>query len=1336
MAHQTGIHATEELKEFFAKARAGSVRLIKVVIEDEQLVLGASREPVDCWGKDYDRAVLPLLDPQQPCYLLYRLDSKNAQGFEWLFLAWSPDNSPVRLKMLYAATRATVKKEFGGGHIKDELFGTVKDDLSFAGYQKHLSSCAAPAPLTSAERELQQIRINEVKTEISVESKHQTLQGLAFPLQPDAQQALQQLRQKAINYIQLKLDLERETIELVHTQPTDVAQLPSRVPRDTARYHFFLYRHTHQGDRLESVVFIYSMPGYKCSIKERMLYSSCKSRLLDSVEQDFQLEVAKKVGPLPPGPCPCIPHPLPLLVQLAQLAVALALGTLPAFLPCELQSSGLVNCDWLFLTSVPHFSAEASARGNISRLSLASNRIHHLHDSDFIHLSNLRHLDLKWNCPPRGLSPMHFPCLMTIQPKTFLALAALEELNLSYNGLTTVPALPSSLLSLSLSRTNILALDPTHLAGLHALHSLFMDGNCYYKNPCGRAVHVAPGALLGLGNLTRLSLKYNNLTAVPRGLPRSLETLLLSYNRIVTLGPEDLANLTALRVLDVGGNCRRCDHAPNPCVECPKGFPQLHPDTFSHLSHLEGLVLKDSSLFTLRNSWFRGLDNLVTLDLSENFLYNCITSTTAFRNMSRLRKLNLSFNYHKKVSYAHLRLAPSFRNLVSLQELDLHGIFFRSLSWTTLQSLYKLPRLRRLHLQMNFINQAQLNIFGNFSGLSFVDLSNNRISSAVNPAAAVGSEAADNDDHDDGEASWPPPGDLAPSLLSAPGSEPFTLGCRNHSLTLDLSRNNLATVRPEMFERLPHLRCLGLSWNFISQVNGSQFTPLTSLRVLDLSHNKLDLYHNRSFTELPRLEALDLSYNSQPFSMQGVGHNLSFVAQLPALRYLSLAHNAIHSRVNQRLCSLSLRALDFSGNDLNRMWAEGELYLYFFQGLSSLVRLDLSQNRLHTLLARNLDNLPKSLESLQLRNNFLAFFNWSSLALLPSLQALDLAGNQLKALTNGSLPAGTRLRRLDLSGNSIASVDLAFFTRATQLRELNLSRNHLRTLEASWFGSLAADLKVLDVSANPLHCACGAAFVDFLLDVQAVVPGLPSRVKCGSPGQLQGRSIFTQDLRLCLDEALSWDCFGFSLLAAALGLAMPLLHHRCGWDLWYCFHLCLARLPGRGRRRGADAPPYDAFVVFDKAQGAVADWVYNELRVRLEERRGRRALRLCLEERDWLPGKTHFENLWDSVYSSRKTLFVLAHTDRVSGLLRASFLLAQQRLLEDRKDVVVLVILRPDAYRSRYVRLRQRLCRQSVLLWPHRPGGQGSFWAQLGTALTRDNRHFYNRNFCRGPTTA
>lgn len=45
-------------------------------------------------------------------------------------------------------------------------------------------------------------------------------------------------------------------------------------------------------------VFIYSMPGYSCSIKERMLYSSCKGPLLDAVEQQMGIEVVRKVHKL------------------------------------------------------------------------------------------------------------------------------------------------------------------------------------------------------------------------------------------------------------------------------------------------------------------------------------------------------------------------------------------------------------------------------------------------------------------------------------------------------------------------------------------------------------------------------------------------------------------------------------------------------------------------------------------------------------------------------------------------------------------------------------------------------------------------------------------------------------------------------------------------------------------------------------------------------------------------------------------------------------------------------------------------------------------------------
>ena len=98
-----------------------------------------------------------------------------------------------------------------------------------------------------------------------------------------------------LNYVQLSIDLEREMINLAAFEDTSVDQLASRVPLDSARYHFFRFNHTHEGDYLRSIVFIYSMPGYKCSIKERMLYSSCKAPLLDMVEGQLNMEVAKKI---------------------------------------------------------------------------------------------------------------------------------------------------------------------------------------------------------------------------------------------------------------------------------------------------------------------------------------------------------------------------------------------------------------------------------------------------------------------------------------------------------------------------------------------------------------------------------------------------------------------------------------------------------------------------------------------------------------------------------------------------------------------------------------------------------------------------------------------------------------------------------------------------------------------------------------------------------------------------------------------------------------------------------------------------------------------------------
>ena len=49
-----------------------------------------------------------------------------------------------------------------------------------------------------------------------------------------------------------KLDLNGESIELADSGNVTTVELPSKVPIDNARYHLFSFKHTHEGDYLES----------------------------------------------------------------------------------------------------------------------------------------------------------------------------------------------------------------------------------------------------------------------------------------------------------------------------------------------------------------------------------------------------------------------------------------------------------------------------------------------------------------------------------------------------------------------------------------------------------------------------------------------------------------------------------------------------------------------------------------------------------------------------------------------------------------------------------------------------------------------------------------------------------------------------------------------------------------------------------------------------------------------------------------------------------------------------------------------------------------------------
>jgi len=154
-------------------------------------------------------------------------------------------------------------------------------------------SQSAAAPLSLQEEELQEVK--QMHISAAATTKANTLPGVSFPIDDDAITELVKIAAKEVSYVQLSIDVVKEQINLEKSCDLETSQLAGEVPTDKPRYHFFLFKHTHEGDYLESIVFVYSMPGYNCTVKERMLYSSCSSTLVSGCVDVLKMEIAKRL---------------------------------------------------------------------------------------------------------------------------------------------------------------------------------------------------------------------------------------------------------------------------------------------------------------------------------------------------------------------------------------------------------------------------------------------------------------------------------------------------------------------------------------------------------------------------------------------------------------------------------------------------------------------------------------------------------------------------------------------------------------------------------------------------------------------------------------------------------------------------------------------------------------------------------------------------------------------------------------------------------------------------------------------------------------------------------
>uniref|UniRef100_A0A8C3MBB8 Uncharacterized protein n=1 Tax=Geospiza parvula TaxID=87175 RepID=A0A8C3MBB8_GEOPR len=1003
----------------------------------------------------------------------------------------------------------------------------------------------------------------------------------------------------------------------------------------------------------------------------------------------------------------------------------------PKTLPCDVKSSEdtvTVDCTDRRITEVPR-----GIPGNATNLTLSINHIPHIYPTSFDHLENLQEIDFRCNCVPVKLGPKNNVCTspLKIEYGSFAALTRLKSLYLDANQLAGIPrGLPATLTLLSLEANHIFSIQKASFSELANIEVLYLGQNCYYRNPCNVSFEIEETAFLALKKLTILSLKSNNLTQVPPNLSSTLKELYIYNNMIQEIQEQDLSGLPNLEILDLSGNCPRCYDAPYPCIPCPKTSIQIHSKAFDSLENLRILRLHSNSLQSIPSSWFKNIKNLKELDLSQNFLMKEIGDAQFLTFLPSLVQLDLSFNFELKVYSPYLNLSKTFSSLSNLETLRLKD----------LHPLLSLRNLTMLDLGTNFIKIADMTVFKEFPALKFIDLSVNKISPSSgesnfygfcsNPGISVDqfNRQVQQEMHyfryDEYERSCRSKDIEASSYQSLVKED-----CLNYGKTLDLSRNNVFFVNPSDFQGLSSLKCLNLSDNAISQtLNGSEFSYLSGLKYLDFSNNRVDLLYQTAFKELKLLEILDLSNNQHYFMAEGVTQLLSFIKNLAHLRKLMMNENDISTTIDTGMESQSLRILEFRGNRLDALWVDGNSrYLSFFKNLTSLEELDISFNSLSFLPHSVFEEMPPSLKILNLTNNRLKSFIWGNLPSLKNLVTLDLSNNLLTNVPRELSNCSSSLQELMLRNNRIQRLTKYFLRGAFTLRYLDLSSNKIEIIKRSSFPeNVINNLKMLLLHGNPFKCNCEAVwFVWWINRTQVTIPLLATDVTCAGPGAHKGRSVVFLDLYTCELDTSYLILYALTASAILALMVIPVMGHLYFWDVWYSYHYCTARLKGY-RRLSSPAACYDAFIAYDSEDPAVNEWVLQELVERLENQKARQ-FNLCLEGRDWLPGQPVFDNLSQSIQLSKKTIFVLTNRYIKSGRFKTTFYMAHQRLLDEKMDVIILVFLEKVLQKSRYVRLRKRLCRSSVLEWPTNPQSQPYFWQCLKNAIAMSNSLAYNK---------
>ncbi|CAK1592877.1 unnamed protein product [Parnassius mnemosyne] len=572
---------------------------------------------------------------------------------------------------------------------------------------------------------------------------------------------------------------------------------------------------------------------------------------------------------------------------------------------------------------------------------------------------------------------------------------------------------------------------------------------------------------------------------------------------------------------------------------------------------------------------------------------------------------------------------------------------------------------------------------------------------------------------------------------------------------LDLRLCRIRKLEDSMFSGMPYLEKLYLGENNIFLISAGTFSGLKRLIHLDFSRNyEFDEYGTYQglyfdecnvFQELVNIESIDFSFTKM------AQRNIDGFRHVSAkLQRLSICHAGLSNLIPGLLAGTSLKFLDVSGN-IN-IFADDDALRGLEHSLQVVYANDIALKKLDVF-----ENM-KSLEILRARNNEITTIGRKIARSLVNLQVIDLDMNRLIAWSRPTVSLMPSLKFLSVRSNNINVISEQMARDFENVSYIGLTGNYIvcncnarEIFELALRNEMDRKDELIEEKRKNQYANVSLLYHSGYEDVNyAIANRKYVRPNCignncynGTPLEISGKFLLfdydkatyncltitdgktksfarvpsckeTKDMEVGAAIQNYWN--KYLLIIPLLLMPFLIIGFVFKRNLRYFFITIRnsAMLSLINKNEHIDENTifnYDVFVSYSNEDRA---WVLDYLLPHLETDCN---VSVCLHERDFLVGLSILENIVACMDRSRAIMLIISQRFLVSQWCQFEMHLAQHRLLETRREDLILVLLEDIPRRLRPNTLHYLMVTNTYIVWPKEDAEQVLFWRRLKKSL-------------------